>query len=122
MSSYCIDDDDEFLNLFNGMDGVCGKNERWLIHRQDQLNTKRHTTGPLSVRESSELVNVNLQMGCTATGQAKGKTCWSYVYNGRCEHANNTDAVKTNGMNVAGRWHPGEEERVYLRMKHNRVY
>lgn len=101
----------DFYSLFNGKENIVGTNVNW-IRKQISILTEK---GNLTADEEKQLVKYRLELGLTPEGSRKPKVCWQYVHQTRCEHAGDNESASNRV--IASKWHPGEEERIYLKNK-----
>ena len=102
---------DDFYDLFQGKDSISGTNTRWIQKQVGGLMIKERDTG-LSVEEGNQLAKNRYEVGLTSDGKSKPITCWKYVRNKQCQCGKDVS-----GKVIANRWHPAEEERLYLNLK-----
>lgn len=102
---------DDFYDAFNGKDNICGTNVRWIEKKITELIAKP----TLTCEEKEQLNKYYSELGRTSNGSKKPKTCWSFVDHGGCSHSK----VCENDVGFIARnlWHPGNEERIYLKKK-----
>jgi len=101
--------DDDFHDLFNGLDSISGRNDRWIKKRMYQLvRVKRNT------EQQQELEKHRVEMGLTREGGKKPRCCWTFIHNGECNH--HASAMEYGDV-IGARWHPGVKEAAYLKEK-----
>ena len=101
--------DDDIDDMFNGLDSVHGRNDRWIQKRIYQLEHVERDAAP-----QQELEDKRVEFGLTATGRQKPRVCWDFVRVGKCTHG--WIAGEDGGVH-GGIWHPGKKEAVYLKGK-----
>jgi hypothetical protein len=105
---------DDFITGLNGKDCLQGTNFNYINKQIDSLNSKKKNNS-LSLKEENQLTDYYCEIKRTNDGARKPKTCWSFVNNGSCEHCNKNNMP--HGIIIGNKWHPANEERLYLKNK-----
>ena len=61
-----------------------------------------------------EAIVLSIIGGYDRNGNKKPKTCWDFVHNNKCKHTNKYNKL---GKSISNFWHPGLEEKKYLKNK-----
>ena len=72
----------------------------------------------LSLEERNQLISYYNELGLDNYGRKKPKVCWNFVRNGTCSHSSIEEYNK--GQVISNFWHPGIEEKKYLKNKNNK--
>lgn len=100
--------DDDFYNLFNGKENIIGTNNKYLEKKINEYNVD-------PIKNKDKIAECYSELGKTPNGKKKPMVCWRFVKNGCCNH------LSTNNNNIgkiySNLWHPGIDEREYLKSK-----
>jgi len=88
---------------------ICGTNVSLLKVQIYELKNKEI----LSLDERNQLISYYNELGLDNKGQKKPKVCWNFVRNGTCSHSSIEEYDK--GQVISNLWHPGIEEKQYLK-------
>lgn len=98
--------DDDMDDLFKNKNNLSGRNNRYLNRQKQKL--------VLSKNNPDKLKKIYNELGLDNKGMKKPKTCWKFVKNGSCSHYKK---VNKEGVICKNLWHPGIDERLYLKSK-----
>lgn len=110
------EDIDELRELLGGL-ACYGPEETKEYHTKEKKKVEDKLLAGIDPQEQDSLkdtlVALNLQLGCQPSGVKKPQTCWTYVRTGSCRCRKGP--IDKNGSVYSSRWHPGPDEREYLK-------
>jgi hypothetical protein len=101
---------DNFYKYFNGNDCLFGTNVDKLERRINEIDKCENLSEDVIIEKAS----CYSELGKDSNGNKKPKVCWTFVKEGTCIHTFKDSKI---GRTISHLWHPGIEEKEYLKKK-----